>query len=419
MKLSEARAKVILFKSKTLACGCHPVVLRITFKRQRRYYSLPNIKSSIGSWNSDLGRFSGTKSQNANKEINRWETKADNALQTIKNSSHDFTFDRFERTFFGSLKKIDVYNFIDGEIQQMKAEGRFSSMNVAKPLLSRLKEYHPKDLKFADMDYSFLRGFQSHLGKTCSTNGIAAYFRTLKALINKAMNLGYADPANNGFKSIRIKKESTRKRAISKEQMIAIINHPVDRATRSFHSKNYFVFSYLCRGINFMDMAMLKWNENIRDGRLVYVRSKTKKEGGTTLSIPIRGMVSEILDYYRPLTQNTDYIFPILKMGYTLLQQKQRVNDMLKKTNEDLKLLCSSDKFNIEMGSEITFYVARHTWATVQKKSGTATELIQEGLGHQNKIITETYLDSFENSDLDRMDEVILTIVKDAKEVVV
>lgn len=145
----------------------------------------------------------------------------------------------------------------------MKKDGRFSSHNVAKPLLSRLKEFHPKEFKFLDFDYSFLKGFQSHLAKTCSTNGIAAYFRTLKALYNKAANEGYADAGINPFKQISIKKEATAKRALQKEQMAAIMNHKIDEGTRLYHSRNYFVFSFLCRGMNFMDMAYLKWEENI------------------------------------------------------------------------------------------------------------------------------------------------------------
>ncbi|MEJ7643908.1 MAG: tyrosine-type recombinase/integrase [Chryseolinea sp.] len=83
------------------------------------------------------------------------------------------------------------------------------------------------------------------------------------------------------------------------------------------------------------------------------------------------------------------------------------MNDVLKKINKDLREICSSDKLKINTTNEITFYVARHTWATLQKRSGTPTELIQEGLGHQNKVITETYLAQFESSVLDETDKVI------------
>lgn len=414
MKLAEANAKIILFTSKTLSTGMHPVVLRITFKRNRRYFTLPGLQAAKDQWDDESGRFNPRISMDGNKKINLWESKACSAIDLIKNQNQEFTFDRFEKRFFSSLKNITVFGFIDKEIEQMKKDGRFSSHNVAKPLLSRLKEFHPKEFKFLDFDYSFLKGFQSHLANTCSTNGIAAYFRTLKALYNKAVNEGYADAGINPFKQVSIKKEATPKRALQKEQMAAIMNYKIDEGTRLFHSRNYFVFSFLCRGMNFMDMAFLKWEENIKEGRIMYLRSKTRKESTNYLSIPIRGPIADILQYYRAHSLGNEYVFPIIKSGsgYNLLQQKQRINDMLKKTNKDLREICSADGLKIQTTSEITFYVARHTWATVQKRSGTSTELIQEGLGHGNKIITETYLAQFESSVLDQTDEVILSTVE-------
>lgn len=411
MKLAEAKAKIILFTSKTLATGMHPVVLRITFKRNRRYITLPGVQAVKDQWDDELGRFNPRVSVEGNKKINLWESKACTAIDLIKNQNQEFTFDRFEKRFFSSLKNITVFGFIDKEIEQMKKDGRFSSHNVAKPMLSRLKEFHPKEFKFLDFDYSFLKGFQSHLALTCSTNGIAAYFRTLKALYNKAVNEGYADSGINPFKQISIKKEATPKRALQKEQMAAIMNYKIDEGTRLFHSRNYFVFSFLCRGMNFMDMAYLKWEQNIKEGRIVYLRSKTRKESTNYLSIPIRGPIADMLKYYRTHSLGSEFVFPILKSGYKDLQQKQRVNDLLKKTNKDLRAICSPDNLNISTANEITFYVARHTWATLQKRSGTPTELIQEGLGHQNKVITETYLAQFESSVLDETDKVIFATV--------
>lgn len=149
----------------------------------------------------------------------------------------------------------------------------------------------------------------------------------------------------------------------------------------------------------------------IKEGRIVYLRSKTRKESTNYLSIPIRGPIADILRYYRTNSLGSEFVFPILKSGYRNLQQKQRINDLLKKTNKDLRTICAPENLNINTANEITFYVARHTWATLQKRSGTSTELIQEGLGHQNKVITETYLAQFESSVLDETDKVIFSTV--------
>jgi integrase len=45
--------------------------------------------------------------------------------------------------------------------------------------------------------------------------------------------------------------------------------------------------------------------------------------------------------------------------------------------------------------------VARHTFATVLKRSGVSTAIISESMGHQTEAITQTYLKSFENSIID------------------
>ena len=53
-------------------------------------------------------------------------------------------------------------------------------------------------------------------------------------------------------------------------------------------SKDIFVFSYLCGGINFTDIANLT-NENIQNGRLHYIRQKTKKQ--IKIGIPQEAML--------------------------------------------------------------------------------------------------------------------------------
>lgn len=49
----------------------------------------------------------------------------------------------------------------------------------------------------------------------------------------------------------------------------------------------------------------------------------------------------------------------------------------------------------------LTSYVARHTFATVLKRSGVSTAIISESMGHQTEAITQTYYKSFENSIID------------------
>ena len=49
----------------------------------------------------------------------------------------------------------------------------------------------------------------------------------------------------------------------------------------------------------------------------------------------------------------------------------------------------------------MTTYVARHSFASVLKKSGVSIALISEALGHSDLSTTQVYLDSFDNAQID------------------
>lgn len=49
----------------------------------------------------------------------------------------------------------------------------------------------------------------------------------------------------------------------------------------------------------------------------------------------------------------------------------------------------------------LTTYVARHSQATVMKKAGIPTSIIKEIMGHSSERVTQIYLDSFDNEQID------------------
>lgn len=151
-----------------------------------------------------------------------------------------------------------------------------------------------------------------------------------------------------------------------------------------------FAFSYLMGGINFTDMAFLT-DKNVEGGRLVYVRQKTKK----LIMLPLQEKAVEIMNRYR--SSQRKFIFPILdERERTLRQIRNRIYDVLDNVNGYLK------EIGKELGVElkISSYVARHSYATVLKRSGVSTSVISESLGHSSERVTQIYLDSFENKQL-------------------
>ena len=55
---------------------------------------------------------------------------------------------------------------------------------------------------------------------------------------------------------------------------------------------------------------------------------------------------------------------------------------------------------DLEITKPVTTYAARHSFATVLKRSGASMELISEMLGHSNLKTTKSYLASFESETL-------------------
>lgn len=54
------------------------------------------------------------------------------------------------------------------------------------------------------------------------------------------------------------------------------------------------------------------------------------------------------------------------------------------------------------------FYISRHSWATVARKHNVPLSVISAGMGHTSEKTTLIYLDSVENSLIDKANEEIL-----------
>jgi integrase len=74
------------------------------------------------------------------------------------------------------------------------------------------------------------------------------------------------------------------------------------------------------------------------------------------------------------------------------------LNEVIKKTNANLKSIAEMAGLSVNP----TTYVARHTYTTVLKRSGVNVSIISQSLGHSNEQITQTYLDSIENDEMDK-----------------
>ena len=221
-------------------------------------------------------------------------------------------------------------------------------------------------------------------------------------LYNRAITDRVVKRDNYPFNDFKVSDfhEQTMKRAISKEDIKRIIELDL-RTVTTYHSpylslgRDLFLFSYLSCGINLTDMARIRYCD-IFEGRLSYHRQKT----GKLISFQLQPLALEIIDKYRKTdARQDDYVFPILdrRIHKTETQKRDRIHKAMKATNHALKRI--GEKLDIPIS--LTTYVARHSYATVLKRSGVSTAIISESLGHSSEKVTQIYLDSFENSQID------------------
>lgn len=150
-----------------------------------------------------------------------------------------------------------------------------------------------------------------------------------------------------------------------------------------------------------MDMAYLTPG-NIQGDfeRITYVRQKTGEPFNVKINPNLKAIMLEFLGQGY---SSNDYIFPILKETRGSTNESMVIRNKRQRLNKRLKEI--AELLDIE---PFTIYTARHIYATTAKRKGVPTAVIQEGLGHSTESMTQTYLDSFENSVVDDYDDLIM-----------
>lgn len=257
-----------------------------------------------------------------------------------------------------------------------------------------------EDLKLYDITVTFLKNFEAyHLGKGNSRNAVSIYLRAIRAIYNAAIEEDQFIPIKNSFKVYKIPSNTrTKKRYVSKDKINNIKNLKYEEDTPLWHTKNYALIMFYCRGMNFVDLVQIKVT-NITELYLYYGRSKS----GKPFTIKIVDELKTILNYYLKDKKPDDYLFPANYDGSTAHFQKYK--SQRRRMNERLKIIAKDA--DIE-GSFTTYYI-RHSWATIAKYMGISTALISEGLGHHSITTTEIYLKDFDNDILDEVNALVVS----------
>jgi integrase len=199
-----------------------------------------------------------------------------------------------------------------------------------------------------------------------------------------------------GLRKYKIPSSKNVKKALTSAELKLLFDYkPID-GTWYDKAKDFFIFSYLCNGMNMKDILHLK-KRNLDNGYLRFIRAKTINTNRTNskqISIGIIEPLTKIIEKWQSEGENVDdYLFPFMSKASTPIEKQATTHQFIKMVNKHLKEIM----YKLGIDKPVTTYYARHSFATVLKRSGVSTEKISESLGHSNIHTTSSYLDSFDD----------------------
>lgn len=386
--------------------GLYPIVLRIIKNRKVKIITL-GMDCEKSNWDEKSSQFNKNMPNHIQKNLllSKLKQKAWTIIDQFNIDEVDFTLNQFEEKFRGKeSSKITVLEFWEDKIKDLNLAGRVGNARALNDTKNSFFRFcKNQKILFKEITVEMLDKYETHMRFTGSNDGgIGVRMRELRAVFNDAIKKGIVDEKYYPFKVYKVSKLKGKgfKKALSRDEVRLIENLDEKAYPHLVEAKHLFVFSYYTRGMNFFDMMKLTW-DRVENDKIIYTRSKTKGR----FTIKILQPIQDILDHYKELNTDTNFVFPILlKEGMTAIQIENRKAKKLKRFNSDLKLIAEI----VGINKPLTSYVARHSYATNLKQLGVSTDLISQSMGHQNISITSAYLKDFEDDIIDDANEKLL-----------
>lgn len=447
-KEGKATVKVVYYTQKTLADGSHPFMVRITKNRKLKYIAT-GLSLLPKYWNSDKKEVRRSYLEPGREKLLQklaeWEAKYSNAATELAEADEQHDAPAVAAKAIEERKaqrRIKLIAYCDELSAGYTLTGQNGNAIVYRDLGNQLAKFiankagapaPPSGRGTAEVRAAWLQNHDVTLDKVtvqfcveweqalrasgASDNTLSNRFRTLRAALNQAIANGLVKASAYPFARTVAEKHkfqvgkfdvSTTKRALPREavRQLEALEPTTDRLRLA---KEVFLFSFYGGGINFVDLAQLQWQDVSFDAtgqpeRIHYVRQKT----GGKFTLKLLAPAVALLTTYESLTRATSasYVFPILDLArhVTPTQVKNRLHKVLGYINQDLKVLAEQAGIT----TPLTTYVARHSFATALKMSGTNTAVISQAMGHKSEAVTAIYLDSFASELVDTAFETLL-----------
>ncbi|MEG1008123.1 MAG: site-specific integrase [Bacteroides sp.] len=316
------------------------------------------------------------------KDKNAQTLKLANAIKAkkiveLQNNEHGFKTNSVK-------SKANFITYIDSFVEGLPKDtkGYNGYICTMQGLKYHLTKYKGENFTFKDVDRKFLLGFSEYLktakvstravkegGRTLAQCTQWNYFNKFSLLLSKAKREGVI--ANNPISELET---GDRPQRAEPRRTYLILDEVKKLASTNFRRddiKRAFLFSCLC-GLRISDVRSLKWCNIQQDSkenvRLELIQQKT----GGLLYLPIS---PEAMKQLPEKSDNSELIFG-------RLPDNSYIDKLLKIWAKDAGIT-----------KNLTFHVARHTFATLGLTYGAELYTVSKLLGHSDIKITQIYAD--------------------------
>jgi integrase/recombinase XerD len=399
--MKTAKASLFINISKVRENGTCPVSVMVYHNRVRRFYptGIAMIPAEFNSITEKLK--AGDRIKKTEKRLIELQIIIKPAIDQLTSANaiieklKIFTFGLFENSFLSNSAPVDsVEAGFNKYINELREEGRIGTA-VTYECAKKSIESFKRGMQFGDITALELKRYERWMlnaGNSKATIGI--YLRSLRSIFNQADVDKALYPFGKGRNRYTIPTGRNLKKALQLSEIAKIFQYqPAEDSTEEM-ARDYWVFMYLCNGMNLKDLCQLK-RKNINGDLLTYDRAKTinSRKDSQAILVSLKPEAKAIISKWGQISLDPEaFVFPHLKRGTSPQSEREIIQQLNKTINKYMRRIATA----LQIDKPVTTYFARHSFATVLKRAGTSTDMISELLRHSSTQMTQNYLDGFE-----------------------
>lgn len=347
------------------------------------------------------------------KELQAAISRVHNVINILNEKGTPYTATNIKEQYYTytpkGVSRLEVENiFKEVILNKREAKREHTTIeqyeNTLKSILKFSQEKNYKKLKITDITSKFLKDYEEFLVNDLKNEygTVGAYCRCIRHVFKYSINeikIISNDTYPFGKGKYMIPEPRKTKKAIGKDDFKKLLDIKDDLSYGQRKSLTYFLFSFISNGLNFKDIALMKYeNIDYHSNAINIFRDKTFRETSAPkeIQITLLPLHNEIIEEYGNANKSKDnYVFPILRLedeeNKTTL--RKRINLCLGNIRRDLKLIAKK----AGVRDDLTFQFARHSFGSIMKINGIDLQLISESLGHSSITTTKHYIQSLDD----------------------